>query len=79
MISRSPAGHKVSSLCPAHRSHAAHAMLRGLVIFRPARQPYEELRAALNSMRPEGFLEAPPFDEWTESSEVCNDKFCRCH
>ncbi|CAM9511413.1 unnamed protein product, partial [Ectocarpus fasciculatus] len=57
-------------------SHNAHTQLWGLAnARRPAR--YEALRAAYNPMRPARLSPAPPFDEWTGMSDICDHPYCR--
>ncbi|CAN0190241.1 unnamed protein product, partial [Ectocarpus fasciculatus] len=57
-------------------SHNAHTQLWGLANARQ-REHYEALRAAYNPMRPARLSPAPPFDEWTGMSDICDHPYCR--
>ncbi|CAM9578249.1 unnamed protein product [Ectocarpus sp. 4 AP-2014] len=57
-------------------SHNAHTQLWGLANAR-RREQYEALRAAYNPMRPARLSPAPPFDEWTGMSDICDHPYCR--
>ncbi|CBN75199.1 hypothetical protein Esi_0072_0052 [Ectocarpus siliculosus] len=57
-------------------SHNAHTQLWGLANAR-RREHYEALRAAYNPMRPASLSPAPPFDEWTGMSDICDHPYCR--
>ncbi|CAN0333045.1 unnamed protein product [Ectocarpus sp. 12 AP-2014] len=57
-------------------SHNAHTQLWALANAR-RREQYEALRAAYNPMRPARLSPAPPFDEWTGMSDICDHPYCR--
>ncbi|CAM9613649.1 unnamed protein product [Ectocarpus sp. 12 AP-2014] len=57
-------------------SHNAHTQLWGLANAR-RREQYEALRAAYNPMRPARLSPAPPFEEWTGMSDICDHPYCR--
>ena len=62
----------------SRRWHPAHSELHALAGgSHPER--YEELRAVYNLVRPEGSRAAPPYEEWTGISDVCDhpEVFCR--
>ena len=60
------------------RLHPAHTHLWSLASG-PHRERYEELRAVYNMVRPEGSKAAPPYEDWTGISDVCDHTgvFCR--
>ncbi|CAB1105103.1 unnamed protein product [Ectocarpus sp. CCAP 1310/34] len=57
------------------RSHSAHTQLWALANAR-RREQYEALRAAYNPMRPARLSPAPPFEECTGVSDICDHPYC---
>ncbi|CAN0563998.1 unnamed protein product [Ectocarpus sp. 12 AP-2014] len=57
-------------------SHLCHTQLWCLALG-PDREPYEELRAAYNPVRPSGSPLVPAFEHWQGMSDICNHVHCR--